>query len=148
MASTQSVETSVPKNSPSQDSNHPDDLFQSRYVTPGFKPFSYLVFITFILVLFNNNYYFKKDGILPPLSLICHYDHFRDSAVRKHKKQSHCKRRNRLLLPHLPLQKIALDLYTGQKLRSKKFFRVTIAYSLKENSKIKHKFFKKSLAQK
>ena len=26
----------------SQDSNHPDDLFQSRYVTPGFKPFSYL----------------------------------------------------------------------------------------------------------
>ena len=30
-------------NSPSQDSNHPDDLFQSRYVTPGFKPFSYLI---------------------------------------------------------------------------------------------------------
>jgi len=27
---------------PSQDSNHPDDLFQSRYVTPGFKPFSYI----------------------------------------------------------------------------------------------------------
>ena len=25
----------------SQDSNHPDDLFQSRYVAPGFKPFSY-----------------------------------------------------------------------------------------------------------
>ena len=25
---------------PSQDSNHPDDVFQSRYVTPGFKPFS------------------------------------------------------------------------------------------------------------
>ena len=25
---------------PSQDSNHPDDLFQSRYLTPGFKPFS------------------------------------------------------------------------------------------------------------
>ena len=24
-------------NSPSQHSNHPDDLFQSRYVTPGFK---------------------------------------------------------------------------------------------------------------
>ena len=34
-------ETSVNNNSPSQDSNHPDDLFQSRYVTPGFKPFSY-----------------------------------------------------------------------------------------------------------
>ena len=27
-------------NSTSQDSNYPDDLFQSRYVTPGFKPFS------------------------------------------------------------------------------------------------------------
>jgi len=25
----------------SQDFNHPDDLFQSRYVTAGFKPFSY-----------------------------------------------------------------------------------------------------------
>ena len=39
----QVVETSVANNSPSQDSNHPDDLFQiilSRYVTPGFKPFS------------------------------------------------------------------------------------------------------------
>ena len=23
--------------------DHPDDLFQSRYATPGFKPFSYLV---------------------------------------------------------------------------------------------------------
>ena len=43
MASAQVVETSVTNNSPSQDSNHPDDLFQSRYVTPGFKPFSYLV---------------------------------------------------------------------------------------------------------
>jgi len=40
MASAQVVETSVTNNSPSQDSNHPDDLFQSRYVTPGFKPFS------------------------------------------------------------------------------------------------------------
>ena len=42
MASAQVVETSVTNNSPSQDSSHPDDLFQSRYVTPGFKPFSYL----------------------------------------------------------------------------------------------------------
>ena len=41
MTSTQVVETSLTKNSPSQDSNHPDDLLQSRYVTPGFKPFSY-----------------------------------------------------------------------------------------------------------
>ena len=33
---------SVTNNSPSQDSNHPDDLFQSTYFTPGFKPFSQL----------------------------------------------------------------------------------------------------------
>ncbi|KAK2549486.1 hypothetical protein P5673_030027 [Acropora cervicornis] len=31
MASTQVVETSVTNNSPSQDSYHPDDLFQSRF---------------------------------------------------------------------------------------------------------------------
>ena len=31
MASAQVVETSVTNNSPSQDFNHPDDLFQSRY---------------------------------------------------------------------------------------------------------------------
>ena len=43
MASAQVVETSVTNNSPSQDSNPPDDLFQSRYVTPGLTPFSYLV---------------------------------------------------------------------------------------------------------
>ena len=43
MASAQVVETSVTNNSPSQNSNHPDDLFQSRYVTPGFKPFSYFL---------------------------------------------------------------------------------------------------------
>ena len=41
MASAQIVETSVTNSSPFQDSNHQDDLFQSRYVTPGFKPFSY-----------------------------------------------------------------------------------------------------------
>ena len=41
MASAQVVETSVANNNPSQDSNHPDDLFQSKYVTPGFKPFYY-----------------------------------------------------------------------------------------------------------
>ena len=43
MGSAQIVKTSVANNSPSQDSNHPDDLFQSRYVTPGFKPFSHLL---------------------------------------------------------------------------------------------------------
>ena len=39
MASAQVVGMSLANNSPSQDSN----LFQSRYVTPGFKPFSYLI---------------------------------------------------------------------------------------------------------
>ena len=42
MAFAQVVEMSVARNSPSQDSFHPDDLFQARYVTPGFKPFSYV----------------------------------------------------------------------------------------------------------
>ena len=41
MASAQVVETSVTNNSPSHDSNHPDDPFQLRYVTPGFKLFFY-----------------------------------------------------------------------------------------------------------
>ena len=49
MASAQVVEASVTNNSPSQDSYHPDDLFQSRYATPGFKPFSYLVYFTISL---------------------------------------------------------------------------------------------------
>jgi len=35
MASAQVVETSVTNNSPSQNSNHPDDLFQLRYVIPS-----------------------------------------------------------------------------------------------------------------
>ena len=39
IASAYVVKTSIANNSPSQDSNHSDDLFQSRYVTPGFKPF-------------------------------------------------------------------------------------------------------------
>ena len=50
MASAQVVETSVANNSTSQDSNHPDDLFQSRYLTPGFKPFSYLLLYTYLLL--------------------------------------------------------------------------------------------------
>ena len=40
MASAKVVETSVIHNSPSQDSNHPDYHFQSRYVIREFKPFS------------------------------------------------------------------------------------------------------------
>ena len=41
MASAQVVETSVANNTHSRDSNNPDDLFQSRYVTPALKLFSY-----------------------------------------------------------------------------------------------------------
>ena len=41
MASVQVVETSVANNSPSGNSSHPDDHFQSRYVTLWFKPFSW-----------------------------------------------------------------------------------------------------------
>ena len=59
MVSAQVVETSVTSNSPSQDSNHPDDLFQSRYVTPGFKPFSE-----------KNVDYYEKKNKRPPIPLI------------------------------------------------------------------------------
>ena len=47
------VETSVTNNSPSQDFNHPDDPFQSRYVTPGFKPFSY---VSYYSIQFSSNF--------------------------------------------------------------------------------------------
>ena len=33
----------IGNNSPSQAFNQPDDRSQSRYVTPGFKPFSYVL---------------------------------------------------------------------------------------------------------
>ena len=63
LASAQVVETSVTNNSPYQDSNHPDDLFQSRHVTPGFKPFSsnyyYYFFFIFFLFLFFASFCFK-----------------------------------------------------------------------------------------
>ena len=42
MASAHIVEMSVVNNDSSQDSSHPDDHFQSKYVIPGFKPVSYL----------------------------------------------------------------------------------------------------------
>ena len=65
MASAQVVETSVTNNSPSQDSNHPDDIFQSRYVTPGFKPFSYLLFRMFDIAFqsINNSWRNSKQKI-------------------------------------------------------------------------------------
>ena len=55
MASAQIVEMSVTNNSPSQDSNHLDDLFQSRYVTPGFKPFSYLKILPLLIISLRAN---------------------------------------------------------------------------------------------
>ena len=45
MASAQVVETSVASNSPSQDSNRPDDLFHSRYIISSCKPFWKFVII-------------------------------------------------------------------------------------------------------
>ena len=53
MASAQVVETSVTNNSPSQDSNHPDDLFQSRYVTPQ----------TYVINHFLINHFLKQFSI-------------------------------------------------------------------------------------
>ena len=49
----QVVETSVANNNPSQDSHssQPDDHFQSRYFTPGSKPFCYLLFYAFTILL-------------------------------------------------------------------------------------------------
>ena len=66
MASAQILETSVANNSPSQNSNHPDDLFQSRYVTPGFKPFSYYAFClqTRMLMKQNVNNDVSKDSFI------------------------------------------------------------------------------------
>ena len=65
MASTQVVETSVAKDSPSQDSSHPVDHFQSRYVTPDLKPFSYL------LVLFSLSfpYFYSPQAGSTPASV-------------------------------------------------------------------------------
>ena len=60
MVSAQVFETSVTNNSPSQDSNHSDDLFQSWYVTPGFKLFSYK----------NVDYYEKKRPPIPLIPLV------------------------------------------------------------------------------
>ena len=50
MASAQVLERSVANNSPSQDSNHPDDLFQSRYVTPGSNHFLIVISFNFNMI--------------------------------------------------------------------------------------------------
>ena len=48
MTYAQVVQTSVVKNGPSQDSSHPDDHFQPRYITPGFKPFFYILGVLYL----------------------------------------------------------------------------------------------------
>ena len=48
----------VTNNSPSRVSNHPDDLFQSRFITPGLKPFS---------SSFSSSYYYYIATIVRPL---------------------------------------------------------------------------------
>ena len=45
MASAQVVKRQLPITVNSQDSSHPDDHFQSGYITPGFKPFSYILVV-------------------------------------------------------------------------------------------------------
>ena len=49
MASARNVETSVANNSPSQDLSHPDDLFQSRYITA--------------VALFPGHFYFRTVDV-------------------------------------------------------------------------------------
>ena len=65
MDSAQVVEMSVTNNSPSQYSYHPDDLFQSRYATPGFKPFSELpyAFIRSYVVSMPGLFFFIRKAM-------------------------------------------------------------------------------------
>ena len=53
MASAQDVETSVANNSPSQDSNHSDDLFQSRYVTLWFLRYDVIVNVNIVVTYYS-----------------------------------------------------------------------------------------------
>ena len=63
-------ETSIANNSPSQDSSHPDDHFQSKYVTPGFKPIS-----------------FKNNGLAASVSCIGFCNALTIDKCQKDKKQ-------------------------------------------------------------
>ena len=56
LVASQIAETSVAKNSSSQDPNHQDDLFQLRYVAPGFKPFSYNSSVQLLQILRQNKH--------------------------------------------------------------------------------------------
>ena len=65
MTSAQVVETSVANNSPSQDSNHPDDLFQSRLLNTLTKYVNRQVF-----KIFNENHIILLSLISWPSSLL------------------------------------------------------------------------------
>ena len=69
----------------SQDSNHPDDHFQSRYVTPGFKSFSYLRNVC-ILIGLEQEYFrlildylhesvSKFSGVVTVTNILCNKNH-------------------------------------------------------------------------
>jgi len=73
MASTLIVETSITHNSPSKESNNPDDHIQSRYVTPGFKPFSYLYYKKVVLCESEIRYAAKALGQTPSFALALTY---------------------------------------------------------------------------
>ena len=64
------VETAVANKSPSQDSNHPDDLFQTRYVTPGFKYLCYLAALSPSSSIFN----FKAIHVKTVLENLTHIE--------------------------------------------------------------------------
>ena len=52
--------------------HHPDDLFQSRYATPGFKPFSYLLFFSFACLFSNQRFLFASSRLPFTISLYQH----------------------------------------------------------------------------
>ena len=78
------LETSVTNNCPSQDSNHTDNLFQSRYATPEFKPFSYFPMVVLILASIFPLFTFQQNHswFLPWNSLILsHCDYWQNLLI-------------------------------------------------------------------
>ena len=63
VASAQVVETSLTNNSLSQDSSHPDDHFQSRYVSPGLNTLI-LLLLLYSKPLFLDTY--SLELVWPP----------------------------------------------------------------------------------
>ena len=71
MASAQVVETSVTNNSPSQDSNHPDDLFQSRDYSSSFIMNPVVVVITVVLLIFH--FFFIREFSIFAFAFFFHF---------------------------------------------------------------------------